>query len=310
MISTTRTNVRWGRILLYAVLIGGSIAMAFPMVFAILGSLCDLEDFYRFPWLPIPTKLYLLNYEMFFGTKFLSQVPLWTWVFNSLVRIAWYITLPAAVSVLAGYVFARRTFKGRDAAFMYLLSSMMVPGIVFMIPTYVMMARFPGAGGNDWAGQGGHGFVNSWPALLIPGLVNVYYVFMLRQTYYSIPADFEEAARVDGAGTFRCLWNVYLPMLKPVLIVLVINQSVAIWNDYQWPLIVSSGNQQIWTVALGVQRIALALAGYKGYPPGTAIVDYPASFAIATLVTLPMIVMFACLQQYFVEGVQGFAIKG
>jgi len=305
-----RKKILWGRVILYIALIGGSLAMAFPMIYALMGSLCDLEDFYRNPWFPIPTKLYLVNYAMFFGGKFLSQTPLWTWVLNSLIRIAWYITIPATVAVLAGYVFARRRFRGRDAAFMYLLSSMMVPGIVYWIPTYVMMARFPGAGGNDWAGQGGHGFVNAWPSLLIPGLVNVYFVFMLRQTYYSIPADFEEAARVDGAGTFRCLWDVYLPMLKPVLIVLVINQTVAMWNDYQWPLIVSSGNPQIWTVALGVQRVALSLAAFKGYPPGSAIVDYPASFAIATLVTVPMVVMFFLLQSYFVEGVQGFAIKG
>ena len=87
--------------------------------------------------------------------------------------------------------------------------------------------------------------MNAWPALLIPGLVNVYYIFMLRQTYFSIPGDFDEAARVDGAGTLRCLWSVYLPMLKPVMIVLVINQTVAMWNDYQWPLIVSSGNSKI-----------------------------------------------------------------
>ncbi len=305
-----KKRILWGRVILYIVLIGGSLGMAFPMIYAIMGSFCDLEDFYRNPWFPIPTKLYLNNYAILFGDKLLTQYPLWTWVWNTLIRIAWYIIIPGTVAVLAGYVFARRKFKGRDFAFMYLLSSMMVPGIVFWIPTYVMMARFPGVGGNDWAGQGGHGFVNAWPALLIPGLVNVYFIFMLRQTYYSIPADFEEAARVDGAGTFRCLWSVYMPMLKPVLIVLVINQTVAMWNDYQWPLIVSSGNPKIWTVALGVQRIALSLASYKGYPPGSAIVDYPASFAIATFVTIPMIVMFFCLQSYFVEGVQGFAIKG
>jgi len=305
-----RRNIVWGRAVLYAILIVGSLAMAFPMMYAVMGSLCDLEDFYANPWFPIPTKVYLKNWTMFFSNDFNSQTPLWTWVVNTLIRIVWYITIPATVAVFAGYVFARRRFKGRDTAFMFLLSSMMMPGIVFLIPTYVMMARFPGAGGNDWTGQGGHGFVNSWPALLIPGLVNVYFIFMLRQTYYSIPADFEEAARVDGAGTLTCLWSVYLPMLKPVLIVLVINQTVAMWNDYQWPLIVSSGNPKIWTLALGVQRIALSLAAYKGYPPGTAIVDYPASFAIATFVTIPMVVMFFALQNYFVEGVQGFAIKG
>jgi multiple sugar transport system permease protein len=292
---------------IYTILITGSMVMGFPMLYAFLGSLCD---FYANPWFPVPMKLYLVNYEMFFTTKFLSATPLWTWAFNSLVRIVWYIAIPGTVAILAGYVFARLQFRGRDATFMYLLSSMMVPGIVFWIPTYIMMARFPGIGGNNWSGQGGHGFVNEWPSLLIPGLVNVYYIFMLRQTYYSIPLDFEEAARVDGAGTLRCLWDVYLPMLKPVLVVLIINQTVAMWNDYQWPLIVSSGNDKIWTVALGVQRIALSLASYKGYPPGSAIIDYPASFAIAVMVTLPMIILFALLQSYFVEGVQGFAIKG
>jgi multiple sugar transport system permease protein len=185
----------------------------------------------------------------------------------------------------------------------------MVPGIVFWIPTYVMMARFPGAGGNNWMGQGGHGFVNDFPALMIPGLVNVFYIFMLRQTFYSIPGDFEEAARVDGATTLQVLWHVYLPMLKPVLTVLVIFQFVAIWNDYQWPLIVSSGNPNIWTVSLGVQKTLFLGAQIKGFPPGS-FQDYPFAFALATMATLPLIFLFLRLQTYFVEGVQGFALKG
>jgi multiple sugar transport system permease protein len=201
-------------------------------------------------------------------------------------------------------------FRGREAAFLYLLSSLMIPGIVFWIPTYVMMARFPGAGGNNWIGQGGHGFVNEWPALLIPGLVNVFYIFMLRQTYYSIPVDFEEAARVDGASTIQVLWNVYFPMLKPVLTVLVIFQFVAIWNDYQWPLITSSGNPEIWTLALGVQRMLFIGAQVKGYPPGTILMDYPFAFALAMVATVPLIILFLRLQRYFVEGVQGFALRG
>jgi multiple sugar transport system permease protein len=133
---------------------------------------------------------------------------------------------------------------------------------------------------------------------------------MLRQTYYSIPVDFEEAARVDGANTWQVLWNVYFPMLKPVLTVLVIFQFVAIWNDYQWPLIVSSGNQEIWTLALGVQRTLLQGAALRGYPQGSAMQDYPFAFALATIAILPLIVLFFRLQSYFVEGVQGFALRG
>ena len=299
-----------GQIFIYAFLIIGSIIMAYPMVYAVIGSLNDMESFYRNPWLPIPDKLSLENYTVLFSADFAKLAPLWRWVLNTLIRIAWYILVPGAVAVLAGYVFARLKFRGRDAAFLYLLSSLMIPGIVFWIPTYVMMARFPGAGGNNWMGQGGHGFVNEFAGLMIPGLVNVFYIFMMRQTFYTIPADFEEAARVDGASTLRVLWDIYLPMLKPVLTVLVIFQFVAIWNDFQWPLIISSGNRDIWTVSLGIQRSLLNTAQLKGYPQGTSIQDYPFAFALATIATLPLVILFLRLQNYFVEGVQGFALRG
>ena len=306
----TRARMQPGQIFIYAFLIIGSIIMAYPMVYAVIGSLNDMESFYRNPWLPIPDKLYLENYTVLFSADFAKLAPLWRWVLNTLIRIAWYILVPGAVAVLAGYVFARLKFRGRDAAFLYLLSSLMIPGIVFWIPTYVMMARFPGAGGNNWMGQGGHGFVNEFAGLMIPGLVNVFYIFMMRQTFYTIPADFEEAARVDGASTLRVLWDIYLPMLKPVLTVLVIFQFVAIWNDFQWPLIISSGNRDIWTVSLGIQRSLLNTAQLKGYPQGTSIQDYPFAFALATIATLPLVILFLRLQNYFVEGVQGFALRG
>ena len=226
------------------------------------------------------------------------------------MRIVWYIIITGTISVMAGYVFAKLRFRGSEAAFMYLLTSMMIPGIVYWIPTYIMLARFPGAGGNDMSGVGGHGLVDSWPALLLTGWVNVYYIFLLRQTFRSIPNDFEEAARVDGASTLRCLKDVYLPMLKPTLTVLVIFQFVALWNDYQWPLIISSGNPDIWTVALGFQKMLRLGTTAKGYPEGTSIIDYPFSFAMAVVATVPLVLLFLRLQSYFVEGVEGFAIKG
>ena len=112
-----------GQIFIYAFLIIGSIIMAYPMVYAVIGSLNDMESFYRNPWLPIPDKLYLENYTVLFSADFAKLAPLWRWVLNTLIRIAWYILVPGAVAVLAGYVFARLKFRGRDAAFLYLLSS-------------------------------------------------------------------------------------------------------------------------------------------------------------------------------------------
>jgi multiple sugar transport system permease protein len=288
------------------ILIGGSLVMAYPLIFGALASFATLEAYYRSIWLPIPIPFSPDNYLVIIST----QSRALGWVFNTLIRIAWYILLPGLVAVLCGYVFARLRFKGRDAIFLLLLSSLMVPGIVYFVPTYVMLARWPLAGGNDLFGQGGFGFVNRWPALLLPGLVNAFYIFLLRQTYYTIPGDFEEAARIDGANTGQVLYHVYLPMLKPAITVMVIFQSVAIWNDYLWPLIAVGGNDEIWPLALGFQRIMFSGSAIKGQPGGATILDYPFAFALATLATLPMVLLFLVLQRYFVEGVQGFAIKG
>ena len=305
-----RRHLTLGQLAIYAVLIIGSLVMAFPMAFAIVGSFCNLPDFYARPWFPVPQTPTLENYRAIFFPASTAKLEVGRWIANTLVRIVWYILITSITSVLAGYVFSKLHFRGRDTAFMYLLTSMMIPGIVYWIPTYIMLARFPGVGGNDMSGMGGHGLIDSWGALLITGWVNVYYIFLFRQTFSSIPNDFEEAARVDGATTLRCLKDVYLPMLKPTLTVLVIFQFVALWNDYQWPLIVSSGNSDIWTVALGFQKMLLTGALAKGYPPGTSIVDYPFSFAMAVIATVPLVLLFLRLQSYFVEGVQGFALKG
>jgi multiple sugar transport system permease protein len=300
----TGNRLKPGRVLLYFIIIVTSVVMAFPLLFGVAGSISTIEDYVRTPWFPIPYTPTLQNYELIFGSG--SEVLLW--VGNTLIRAVWYITIPGAVGILGGYALSRLRFRGRDKVFLFLLSSMMMPGIVYMVPTFVMMARMPLAGGNDIFGQGGSGVVNQWPALLITGLVNVYYIFMFRQTFATIPIDFEEAARVDGAGTLRCLWSVYLPMLKPVLTVLVIFQFVAIWNDYTWPLFVSTGNPKIWTLSLGFQYLALGGAQRKGLPG--SITDYTFVFALATIAILPLVVLYLFMQRFFVEGVQGFAIKG
>ncbi len=290
---------------LYTILIVSSLAMAFPLAYMLVGSFASIPDYIRRPAFPYPTVPDFSNYLIIFDP---ARTDMLKWVANTMVRVIWYILIPGTVAVLAGYVFAKLKFRGRDAAFLFLLSSMVLPGIVYEVPTFVMMARWPLAGGNDIFGQGGVGFIKQWPALLIPGLVSVFYIFMMRQTFYTIPIDFEEAARVDGAGTLRCLWNVYLPMLKPVLTVLVIFQFVGIWNDYRWPLFVSTGNPNIYVVALGFQFLAQAGNGLKGMP--NTVTDYPFLFALATCAILPLIILFLFLQKYFVEGVQGFAIKG
>lgn len=297
------------KVVLYIVLIGSSFVMSFPLLFGLAGSITTLQDYIKTPWFPIPAHPTIENYYLIISSQTVGDTsPVMIWVRNTLLRAAWYIIVPAIVAVMGGYALAKLRFRGRDAAFLYLLSSMVLPPIVYLVPTFVMMARWPLAGGNDIYGQGGQGFINQWPSMLVTGLVNVFYIFMFRQTFSTIPLDFEEAARVDGADTLSCLWNVYLPMLKPTLVVLVIFQFVAIWNDYLWPTFVVTGNKDLWVLSQGFQYLALAGNSLKGIP-GT-ITDYPYLFAMATFTIVPLVLIYLFLQRYFVEGVQGFAIKG
>ncbi len=297
----TKPRLTLGRLLLHAFLLSTSLVMAYPLLFAFVAGFTSSEDYYQSTWFPAPKQIYLDNWVTFLGRD-----DLWLWLFNTLVRVAWYILIPAAISVLCGYVFTVLRFRGRDTVFLLMLASMMVPGIVYLVPTFIMLARWPLVGGNDIYGQGGSGFINTWGALMLPGLVNAFYIFLMRQVYQSIPRDYEEAARVDGANTLQIIWHVYVPLLRPALIVLVIFQFVAIWNDYLNPLVFTGGNNEIAPIALAAQRFIYTTA-QRGQ---TGFADYPTMFAVATIVTLPIVILFLFLQRYFVQGVQGFGLKG
>lgn len=299
--AANKRRFKWSRVLLQLCLAVGSLFMAYPLIYVLLASISTQKAFTQSTWIPIPDSFYTGNYSRFFSGAG-QEVGLW--IMNTLIRVAWYIIVPGTIAVLAGYVFARLHFRGRDTVFVILLSSMMVPPIVFLVPTYIMLAHTPLAGGNDITGEGGHGFVNEWPALLLPGLVNAFYIFFMRQSYQTIPADFEEAARVDGASTPQVIIRIYLPMLKAALTVLVIFQFVAIWNDYLWPLISVTGNRGIYPVALGFQKLI------QFYTQTNSATSYPTAFTLGALATIPTIVLFLFLQRYFIEGVQGFGLKG
>ncbi len=288
---------RLGHFGLHLFLIVTSLMMAYPLVFSFVASFTSPKDYNQSTWFPLPTKIYLANW-----IDFLQEGDLWLWIFNTMVRIVWYIVVPAAVAVLCGYVFSKLRFRGRNFIFFLLLASMMVPAIVYVLPTFIGLAHFPLVGGNDILGRGGSGFIDKWGALLLPGLVNAFYIFLMRQTYQTIPRDYEDAARIDGANTLQIIARIYLPLLRPALIVLVIFQFVAVWNDYLNPLVFAGGNQDIAPIALGAQRFMLSQR--------LGQIDYPRMFAVATIVTLPIIVLFLVLQRYFVRGVAGFGIKG
>jgi len=296
--------------LTHLLLIVGATVMIYPLVFSLAASFNSPREYADTTGFPIPSS-YLENYRTLFQPMLLPRITGWVGV--TLIRIAWFVVLGTAVSVLCGYVFARLRFRGREVAFLVLLGSLLVPEIVFQVPLFVMMARWPLAGGNDILGQGGSGFVNRLPSLLLPGIVNAYFVFLMRQAFYSIPAEYEEAARMDGANTLQVLWHIYRPMLGPVIAVLAITTSVTYWNQYVWPRMVMEANQRMWPVALASQKM---MDGSFPVPstdplvqPTRDIVNIPFALATGTVATLPPLFLFFFFQRYFIQGLIGIGIR-
>jgi multiple sugar transport system permease protein len=294
----------------HILLAASSLLMMYPLIYGLVASFTTPAEYIRSTWMPIPGGLNLKNYADLFNPRMMPLIS--RSLIVTFLRMAWYIGFTSVTSILCGYIFARLRFRGRETVFIYLLSSMLVPGIVFQVPIYVMMARMPLAGGNDILGQGGSGFINQMPSLLLGGLISAYYIFLMRQSFYSIPPDYEEAARIDGASTLQVLGSVYLPMLIPVLVVIVIGTFVANWNDYVWPLMVVGGDKNFWPVGLLFQRLmagAVPILTQTTTSSGQ-LTNTPLLLTAGTVATIPPVLCFFIFQRYFIEGMQGVGIKG
>ncbi len=304
-------NIRKLRTLpIHILLVISSMVMMYPLLYGVLASFTTPAEYIRSIWIPVPSSFNLKNYADLFSPRMTPLIS--RSVLVTVFRIVWYICVASVSSILLGYVFARLRFRGKEVVFIYLLCSMLVPGIVFQVPIYVMMARWPLVGGNDAMGVGGSGYLNQMPSLLLGGLISAYFIFLMRQSFYSIPPDYEEAARIDGANTFQVLFSVYLPMLVPVLMVIVIGMFVAVWNDYIWPLMAVGGNKDLWPVGLLFQRLmagAVPIVGQTTTSSGQ-ITNIPLLLTAGMVATIPPVLCFFLFQRYFIEGMQGVGIKG
>ena len=157
-----------------------------------------------------------------------------------------------------GYSFAKLRFKGRKAMFSLLLSSMMIPGVITMIPQFLVLKSFPLVGGNNLFGQGGQGLINHYSAIILPGAVGAYAVFFMKQFFESLPDELAEAARVDGCSEFRIFWNIYLPLILPAAITLGIMTFQSGWNSFMWPMIVLNSKDMM-TIQVGWRRSSISI---------------------------------------------------
>jgi multiple sugar transport system permease protein len=271
-----RGGISWAGWLL---LIATTVIALFPMYWLFVNALTPIRS--NPPLTPILIPAFSLEN---FQRLLTGNIYYVNWMINSLIVAvaitAWHIFF----DTMAGYAFAKRRFPGRNILFWLILSTLMIPIHVTVIPLYVVTRQL--------------GLIDNLLAVILPGTATAFGIFLMRQYIQTLPSELEDAARIDGAGEFGVFWNVILPLTKPAMAALAIFTFVRHWNDFLWPLIALTRPQN-YTLTVGVANLQ-----------GEFMTDWGIIFAGAALAALPMIVFFLLFQKYFLEGVRMGAVKG
>ncbi|HEX7350079.1 carbohydrate ABC transporter permease [Brachybacterium sp.] len=263
----------------YLVLTLGGLIMIFPFVWQLIMSLSTQAEVTSVPPTLVPERLNWGNYvDVFDLMPFASQFTVSATV--TVLRVVVQMLLCA----MAGYAFARMRFRGRGILFALLLSILMVPNQIYLIPQYSIIQNM--------------GLLNTALGIAMPGLFSAFGTFLLRQHFISMPASLEEAARLDGANQWQTFWRVMLPLSGPALASVAILTTIASWNDLLWPLVVSTYEERM--------PLAVGLATLQGQH----MTNYPVMMAASLLAMAPILLLFLALQRRVVEGLAHSGMKG
>jgi multiple sugar transport system permease protein len=268
-----------GLALLYVALSIGALLMAAPLLMMLLTSLKTPGEALRIPPTIVPARPTLDAYR-----TVLTQAPFFTWFRNSVIVSVSVTALILFTSSLGGYIFAKFSFPGRNVLFILLLTTLMVPFPVILVPIYLIVNQL--------------GLLNSLLALIVPSMVSAFGIFLMRQFVAAIPDDLIDAARLDGASEFTIYWQLIRPQLGPAMATLGIFTFMGSWNDYLWPLIAINDQDRM--------TLPLALAFFN-----TAhSTRYDLVMAASVLVILPVIIVFLFFQRQFINAMVLSGVKG
>lgn len=253
------------------------LVMIVPVVWMISTSFKPLKQVWLGNWIPNPVSLE--NYR-----KVFQRIPVLTFLKNSVIVSALVTGGQLVISTLAAYAFARINFTGRRIVFIIFLGTMMIPSYILIIPLYLIIQRL--------------GIVNTYAALVLPKLVSVFGIYMLRGFFSAMPRDLDEAAYMDGASRLQILVRIYVPLAKPAYAALFIFLFMNAWNDFMWPLIVTS-SEKMRTMQLGI-----------AYFKDSNKTDYGATMAAAFLSSAPILLAFVFVNKQFVQSITMTGIKG
>lgn len=250
-----------------------------PFLFSLSISFNADKNVFDWPIRLIPETFTMDNYKNVW-----NELPFGKWLFNSVLVTSIQTVANVFFSSMAGFAFARLEFKGRKFIFGLLLSSLMIPGIILLVPKFIVLNEFS--------------LINSYGGLILPGLVGVTNIFLMKQFFETIPKDLEQAALIDGCSYFRIFWQVFLPISKPALAAVAIYTFQGSWNEFLWPVIVTY-TEDMYTLPLGMASLRTEL-----------LTDWPLLMAGTILISLPTLMIFIVFQRYFVQGVASSGLKG
>jgi sn-glycerol 3-phosphate transport system permease protein len=265
----------------HALVILVSVIIGFPFFYMITTSFKTLAEVHMIPMEVLPRNWDLKNFAAAW-----NGVPFARFAVNSVIFTLSLTVGEFLMGLTTGYAFGRLNFPRKDGLFFFILITMMIPGVVTLIPRFLMLRDL--------------GWINTYQGLIVPGLYSAFAAFLLRQHFKSLPDEIFDAAKVDGAGHLRQMFQVALPMSVPVCTTVLLLSFVAHWNAYQWPLIVTS-TQEMKILPLGIQ----ALRNLSSDVPTWHI-----AMAGATMVVLPVLIIFLVGQKKFFEGAIQGALKG
>ena len=256
-----------------------SVFFILPYVWSVSISFQPPGDVFSWPIKLIPNPPTLENYS-----RLWTEIPFGLWFLNSVV-VALVVTLSNLLfASTAGYAFARLRFPAKTALFYAFLATMMIPGHVTLVPKFMLLNTF--------------GMINSYQGLIVPNLVQVFGIFLMKQFFESLPKELEEAAAIDGLTRFQIFWYVILPISRPALVALGIYTFQGNWNDFLWPVIVTT-TRDMYTLPLG-----MAMFRYEFK------VEWTMLMAGSVLLSLPMLLIFITFQRLFIENAAASGLKG
>ena len=259
------------------------IALVFvgPIVYMLLTSFKTNIDAQTAPPSLLPREWTLQAFTTLFNDP---GAPVLSWLLNSFVIASIFAVVSVLICAMAGYAVARMKFAGRNAVFGIIISTMFIPGFVFLMPNFELLSTL--------------GWLDSYQALILPAAASAFGLFFMRQFFLSLPYELEESARLDGAGAFRTFFLIMLPNARPAVVTLLVLQFLANWNDFLWPLYVLFSEDML-TLPVGLSRLQ-----------GSYTIDYPVIMAGASLAAVPVLILFIFVQRYVIQGVAASGLKG